>query len=56
MEERIIPKCESEGDEANWWFDNREVFGKDLERAFAEVRLRLRESKAADPHPELLAS
>ena len=47
MEERIIPKFESEAEEANWWFDNREELDKDFIKAFAEGRLRRR----TEPRP-----
>ena len=47
MEERIIPKFESESEEANWWFDNREELDKDFIKAFAEGRLRRR----TEPRP-----
>jgi predicted DNA binding CopG/RHH family protein len=42
MEKRIIPKFESEAEEAKWWFDNREELDKDFAQAFAEGRLRRR--------------
>jgi predicted DNA binding CopG/RHH family protein len=42
MEKRIIPKFESEAEEAKWWFDNRDELDKDFEQAFAEGRLRRR--------------
>lgn len=42
MEKRIIPKFESEAEEAKWWFDNREELDQDFTQAFAEGRLRRR--------------
>jgi len=42
MEKRIIPKFESEAEEAKWWFDNREELDQDFVQAFAEGRLRRR--------------
>ncbi len=42
MEKRIIPKFESEAEEAKWWFDNREELDKDFAKAFAEGRLQRR--------------
>jgi len=42
MEKRIIPKFESEAEEAKWWFDNREELDKDFAQAFVEGRLQRR--------------
>ncbi len=42
MEKRIIPKFESEAEEAKWWFDNRDELDKDFAQAFAEGRLKRR--------------
>lgn len=39
MEKRIVPKFESEAEEAKWWFDNQGELLKDFERAAAEGRL-----------------
>jgi predicted DNA binding CopG/RHH family protein len=39
MEKRIIPKFESEAEEAKWWFDNQEELDKDFAQAAAEGRL-----------------
>lgn len=39
MEKRIVPKFESEAEEAKWWFDNQDELLKDFERAAAEGRL-----------------
>lgn len=42
MEKRIIPKFESEAEEAQWWFDNQNALDKDFAKAFAEGRLQRR--------------
>ena len=42
MENRVIPKFESEAEEAKWWFDNQAELDKDFAKAFAEGRLQLR--------------
>jgi len=42
MEKRIIPKFESEAEEAKWWFDNQEELDKDFAQALAEGRLQRR--------------
>ncbi len=39
MENRVVPKFESEAQEAKWWFDNQDELLKDFERAAAEGRL-----------------
>lgn len=39
MEKRVVPKFESEAEEAKWWFDNQDELLKDFERAAAEGRL-----------------
>lgn len=52
MEERIIPKFESDAEEAKWWFDNREELDKDFIKAFAEARIRRRtEPRPSSPLP-----
>jgi predicted DNA binding CopG/RHH family protein len=42
MENRVIPKFESEAEEAKWWFDNQAELDKDFAKAFAEGRLQRR--------------
>lgn len=39
MEKRVVPKFESEAEEAKWWFDNQDELLKDFERAAAEGQL-----------------
>jgi len=39
MEERIVPKFETEAEEAQWWFDNQDELLKDFQQAAAEGRL-----------------
>jgi len=39
MEKRIIPKFASEAEEADWWFDNRELLADQFEQAAKEGRL-----------------
>ena len=42
MEERIVPKFETEAEEAQWWFDNQDELLKDFQQAAAEGRLGVR--------------
>jgi hypothetical protein len=39
VEKRLIPKFESEAQEAAWWFDHREETARDLIAAVKEGRL-----------------
>ena len=39
MEKRLVPKFETEAEEAKWWFDTQDELLKDFERAAAEGRL-----------------
>jgi predicted DNA binding CopG/RHH family protein len=39
MEDRVVPRFESEAEEAKWWFDTQDELLKDFERAAAEGRL-----------------
>jgi hypothetical protein len=53
MEKRIIPKFESEAEEARWWYENREELAQDFVNAVREGRsgpgsvARLREKQRA---------
>ncbi len=53
MEKRIIPKFESEAQEARWWYENREELAQDFVDAVREGRTgpgsmaRLREKQRA---------
>jgi hypothetical protein len=38
MNKRIIPKFESEADEAQWWYDHREETARDLVAASQQGR------------------
>ncbi len=38
-EERMLPKFESEAEEAQWWFDNQDRFDADFAKALAEGTL-----------------
>ncbi len=61
MEKRIIPKFESEAQEARWWYENREELAQDFVNAVREGRTgpgsmaRLREKQRAQKG-ELLAT
>jgi predicted DNA binding CopG/RHH family protein len=35
----IVPKFENETQEADWWFDNRELLSQEFQKAAAEGRL-----------------
>jgi len=35
----IVPKFESEDQEADWWFENRELLSQEFQKAAAEGRL-----------------
>jgi predicted DNA binding CopG/RHH family protein len=39
MEKRLVPKFESEADEAKWWFDHQDELLKDFQQAAVEGRL-----------------
>jgi hypothetical protein len=53
MEKRIIPKFETEAEEARWWYENREELAQDFVNASREGRAgpgsiaRLREKQRA---------
>ena len=49
MENRVIPKFESEAEEAKWWFDNQAELDKDFAKAFAEGRLQRRTEPRISP-------
>lgn len=38
MEKRILPKFESEAEEAQWWYDHRDEIGADMLAAVLEGR------------------
>jgi hypothetical protein len=38
MEKRIIPKFETEAEEARWWYENREELAQDFVNAVREGR------------------
>jgi hypothetical protein len=38
MEKRIIPKFETEAEEARWWYENREELARDFDNAVREGR------------------
>lgn len=60
MESRKLPQFANETEEAQWWFDNRELIGQDFEKAGEEGRLRVRtlgsiadlSMEAVRPNPE----
>jgi hypothetical protein len=39
MEKLVVPKFETEAEEAKWWFDNQEGLDREFAQAAAEGRL-----------------
>jgi predicted DNA binding CopG/RHH family protein len=39
MEKRVLPKFESEAEEARWWFENQDELDREFAKAGAEGRL-----------------
>jgi predicted DNA binding CopG/RHH family protein len=39
MEKLVVPRFDTEAEEANWWFENQDALDREFEQAAAEGRL-----------------